>query len=82
MQFIYEERRVSGARYYTVHPVIEPVYDQNPEIWRNMMSWMIETFGPTPDDGVWTPGGRWYANNAKFWFRYEADLTLFMLRWS
>ena len=82
MQLIREERRVSGARYWTVHPVIEPVYDQNPEIWRKMMTWMIETFGPTPDDGVWTPGARWYANNAKFWFRYEADLTLFMLRWS
>ena len=69
------EGRVYGARYLTVHP-------SNGAKWNEMMEWMVETFGPTAHDGVWTPSMRWYANNAKFWFRNEKDLTMFILRWS
>lgn len=69
------EGRVYGARYLTVHP-------SNSWHWNEMMAWMVETFGPTAHDGVWTPNMRWYANNAKFWFRNEKDLTMFLLRWS
>jgi len=46
------------------------------------MEWCVTTFGPTPVDGVWTPGGRWYANNAKFWFRDKEDMLVFVMRWS
>jgi hypothetical protein len=70
-----DEGRVYGARYLTVHP-------SNGSAWNEMMEWMVETFGPTAHDGVWTPGMRWYANNAKFWFRNEADQLLFVLRWT
>ena len=69
------EGRVYGARYLTVHP-------SNSWHWNDMMAWMVDTFGPTAHDGVWTPSMRWYANNAKFWFRNEADQLLFVLRWS
>jgi hypothetical protein len=69
------EGRVYGARYLTVHPT-------NGSKWNDMMSWMVETFGPTAHDGVWTPNMRWYANNAKFWFRNKKDLAWFMLKWS
>jgi hypothetical protein len=69
------EGRVYGARYLTVHPT-------NGGHWNEMMHWMVTTFGPTAHDGVWTPNMRWYANNAKFWFRNEKDLTMFLLRWS
>ncbi len=69
------EGRVYGAKYLTVHP-------SNGWHWNEMMAWMIDTFGPTAHDGVWTPSMRWYANNAKFWFRNEKDLTMFILRWS
>jgi len=69
------EGRVYGARYLTVHPT-------NGDKWNDMMSWMVETFGPTAHDGVWTPNMRWYANNAKFWFRNKKDLAWFMLKWS
>ena len=72
---IYDEGRVYGARYFTVQP-------SNGEPWHDMMAWMVETFGPTAHDGVWTPGMRWYANNAKFWFRNEKDRDWFSLRWS
>ena len=66
---------VYGKRYLTVHP-------DNGEHWNEMMTWMVETFGPTAHDRVWTPDMRWYANNAKFWFQDPADLTLFLLKWS
>lgn len=69
------EGRVFGARYWTVHPIVEPT------VWSEMMAWMVETFGPTAEDGVFTPSQRWYANNAKFWFREEADLLVFLLKW-
>jgi hypothetical protein len=69
------EGRVYGARYLTVHP-------NNGAKWNEMMDWMVFTFGPSADDGIWTPNMRWYANNSKFWFREEKDLTMFILRWS
>jgi hypothetical protein len=69
------EGRVYGARYLTVHP-------SNSWQWNEMMDWMVTTFGPSACDGVWTPGMRWYANNAKFWFRNEKDLNWFVLKWS
>ena len=66
---------VYGARYLTVHPT-------NGTRWDDMTVWMVKTFGPSAWNGVWTPDQRWYANNAKFWFRDEKDLTMFILRWS
>ena len=69
------EGRVYGARYLTVHP-------NNGWHWDEMMAWMVETFGPSAVDGVWTPDMRWYANNAKFWFRDAKDRDWFILRWS
>ena len=72
--FELSEGRVYGARYLTVHP-------RNSWQWNEMMEWMVTTFGPTAHDGVWTPGMRWYANNAKFWFRNQKDLNWFIMRW-
>ena len=69
------EGTVYGAKYLTVHP-------NNGWHWNEMMEWMVTAFGPTAHDGVWTPNMRWYANNAKFWFRNKKDLTMFILRWS
>jgi hypothetical protein len=72
--FEFSEGRVYGSRYLTVHP-------SNSQPWNEMMEWMVETFGPSAHDGVWTPNMRWYANNAKFWFRDEKDLNWFVMRW-
>ena len=74
-QLVIDEGRVYGARYLTAHPT-------NSDRWNEMMEWMINTFGPSAVDGVWTPGMRWYANGAKFWFRNQKDLDWFVLRWS
>jgi len=72
-----DEGTVYGdQRYYTAAPL------EAGKEWPHMMSWMVSTFGPTAKDGIWTSGQRWYANNARFWFRDQADLTLFLLRWN
>jgi hypothetical protein len=70
-----DEGRVYGSRYLTVHP-------NNGWHWNEMMEWTVDTFGPTAHDGVWTPNMRWYANNAKFWFKNKKDRDWFVLRWS
>jgi len=72
----YSKGTVFGHEYQTVAPM-------NAEgVWYDMMEWMVTTFGPTAKDGVWTPDQRWYANNAKFWFRNQKDRDWFVLRWS
>ena len=82
MEFECLEGRVFGARYYTVQPLFgADAHTWFAKEWYMMEEWCVETFGPTPVDGIWTPGSRWYANNAKFWFRKEEDRTLFLLKW-
>jgi hypothetical protein len=70
-----EQRKLHGAQYHVVAPIGAA------QQWPNMMSWVVETFGPSSSDGVWTPGHSWYANNARFWFRKQEDMLLFCLRW-
>ena len=73
----YGTGKVFGQEYLTVAPM-------NAEWqWPDMMSWMVDTFGALDDaNGVFTPNQRWYANNAKFWFRDAKDRDWFVLRWS
>ncbi len=83
-QFEINEGRVYGARYWTAKPVPnwDPAGDWGGiDTWNKMVEWCVNTFGPTPKDGVFTPSCRWYVNNAKFWFRNEADRDWFLLRW-
>ncbi len=66
------EGKWHGARYYTVEPV-----GGN---WLDMQAWAQSTYGEP--GSVWSNGTlRWYANDRKFWFRNEADRTLFVLKW-
>ena len=74
------EGTVYGQTYFTVHPH-SGLYARMTEKWQEMLEWMIATFGPAPKDGIWSPGGRWYANNSKFWFRDKKDFEWFLLRW-
>jgi hypothetical protein len=72
---VLSEGRVHGARYYCVEPI-----GGN---WPNMEKWATETFGAV--GSVWAldpPSKRWYANDRRFWFRNEADRTMFILKWS
>ena len=73
----YSTGKVFDKQYLTVAPM-------NAEgMWSDMMEWMVTTFGPLDDSqGVFTPNQRWYANNAKFWFREQKDRDWCVLRWS
>lgn len=83
MELTQDEGRVYGARYYTLQPWFEWWRPGGSNVtWNDMVAWCVETYGPSAKDGVWTPGMRWYVNNAKFWFREKDDLMYFVLRWS
>jgi hypothetical protein len=67
---------IFGKRFHTVEPV-----GGN---WPMMEMWASTNFGPSSD--VWDSfetgmGGRWYMNDRKFWFRDQADLNWFILKW-
>jgi len=86
MELALDEGQVYGARYHTVKPMW-PEWDSvfnwsDVTPWHDMVAWCVKTYGPTPRDGVWTPGARWYVNNTKFWFKNQEDQMIFMLRWS
>jgi hypothetical protein len=70
---------VYSEQYYTVAPPMDGAS------WREIEAWCIETFGSSTGSiwggGTNAPGERWYQNNAKFWFRSQADLSWFLLRW-
>ena len=78
---------IYGLRYYTVEPKNLEWQDSR-AMWEDMMLWCVNQFGET--GSLWKetknltpePNQRWYANNRKFWFRDEADRTMFILRWS
>lgn len=75
---ILTENRIGGARYYCVQPV-----GGN---WIDMEAWVTAKFGQPGEiwpnhDFVWPEMPRWVQNNRKFWFRNEADRTMFVLKW-
>ena len=75
---VLSEGTVYGSRYYTAEPI-----GGN---WIEMEAWCYETFG-NDTHPIWgektapEPAQRWYKNNRKFWFRSEADRTMFVLKW-
>lgn len=84
LALVLDEGRVYGARYYTIEPKISWDIDKDwgtYEVYAMMEKWCAEIYGPTPEDGVWTPGARWYANNERFWFREQKDMEWFILKW-
>ena len=78
---------IYGLRYYTVEPK-NLEWQETRAMWEDMMLWCQSQFGET--GSLWRetknltpePNQRWYANDRKFWFRDEADRTMFLLRWS
>lgn len=75
---ILSEQPVHGARYHCVQPVGGS--------WLEMEAWCRQSFGEPGDmwesnDWCWPETARWLQNNRKFWFRNEADRTMFIMRW-
>ena len=75
----YSTGTVFGQEYFCIKPV---GFIWNGIAWKHFEDWCAENLGPTPKDGIWTAGSRWYANDGQFWFRDEKDRTMFILRWS
>ena len=80
-RLVLSEGTVYGSRYYCVEP-----YGGS---WMEMEKWVLKTYGESTGS-IWAeekykhsaqPGERWYGNNRKFWFRDEADRTMFILKW-
>ena len=47
--------------------------------WDKMGDWVVTTFG----NGDWmTEHGLWVGSDRKYWFREEADRTMFLLKWT
>jgi hypothetical protein len=75
------EYDIYGETYHAATPVGWMLDDKN-ITWKEILDWVTETFGPTAEDGVWSAGERWYANNSSFYFRNLEDRDWFLLRWS
>ena len=56
---------------------VQPRY-YNVVEWHEIGKWMQATFGDTN----WSDNGRWVGSDRKYWFRNEADRTMFLLKWS
>ena len=75
---VMSEGRIHGSRYYCVEPV-----GGN---WKTIETWARSTYGEPgdmwpKDDFNWPDNMRWAMNNRKFWFRNEADRTMFIMKW-
>lgn len=81
MNFVLRESRVNGSRYYTVEMDLGLAGFLHSRRWQEVEDWCWTTFGPRPMNAWPEAGDRWFANNRKFWFREEKDLTLFLLKW-
>ena len=69
---------VYGIPYHQLSPLV-PAGE-----WFEMIDWCVSTFGPSGTEtkpGVWSIDERWYANNAKFFFKDKQDLEWFLLKW-
>ena len=75
------ENLIFDHTYYTVYVNGRNLYGDY-TVWEDMISWAVDTYGPTEIPGPLTTGKRWYVNNAMFWFKEEKDREWFVLRWS
>ena len=66
------DSKLHGKRIYAARP--------HGGSWLNMEAWCVERFGPVGD--IWNLEiQRWYMNDRTFFFRDEADRTMFVLKW-
>ena len=80
MKFTIEETRWHEC-WYSAVSCLDGWYDLGPSQWNNLLTWCYESFGPRGD--AWSAKShRWYANSGKLFFRDDADLTAFLLKWS
>ncbi len=72
-QLIIDTGTVFGEEYWSVEPVGGD--------WLAIMEWCHKTYGNHSDPRK-EPGGRWYTESRKIWFREQKDRDWFVLRWN
>lgn len=82
MKLKVEETRLNGSRYYAVGMDFELASLEHRVQWFEIEDWCYKKFGERPMNEWPTAGDRWFANDRRFWFRDERDLSLFLMRWS
>ena len=69
---VLDESKIHGKRIYAARPVGGS--------WLEMEAWCFERFGNA--GSIWDQKiHRWYMNDRTFFFRDEADRTMFVLKW-
>jgi hypothetical protein len=63
-------------KHFTGYQVYVPPFDKN---YQEMRKWCVDTFGPNMS---WNESARVRFKNSHFYFRNEADLAWFLMRWS
>lgn len=86
---IHEGHRVYGHPYRVFMPFGDfenntewfEKYSHTPEI-KSFVDWCFNAFGPWCEPYEPNPPHRWYFQNGNIWFRDDADVELFLLRWA
>lgn len=82
MKFQSVDRTYGGVQYHVVVFLDDPIWN-NRKQWNQMDDWCHDQFGPRNSINDWPSiSDRWFANGRAFWFKNEADRTMFILRWS
>lgn len=64
---------------YWAEPIAGGIFSRRQQRYADIDEWVRKTFGDS-NEGWKNP--RWSASNRKYWFKYEKDRTLFVMRWS
>lgn len=64
---------------YWVQPELGGLFSRRHERYQEINDWCNQTFGASTEG--WN-NPRWSASNRKYWFKYEKDRTLFVMKWS
>ena len=64
---------------YWAQPELGGLFSRRQQRYEEIDEWVKKTFGES-NEGWKNP--RWSASNRKYWFKYEKDRTLFVMRWS
>ena len=64
---------------YWAEPTLGGPFSRRHKKYQEIHDWAIKTFGDSNDK--WN-NPRWSASNRKYWFKYEKDRTLFVMKWS
>ena len=64
---------------YWVQPELGGLFSRRQKRYEEIYQWCEKTFGASTE--AWK-NPRWSASNRKYWFKYEKDRTMFVMRWS